>query len=282
MGEETFSRTFRLPGLSATVLTNDAAFAAECGSVFFAPSAPGDEPEVVYNASVDRRFLPTRRHALSVGPDFLQIVMVTAFYPSLLPALEGDVLRRLLSRERGFHPLRGGCVAAGGRGILIAGDLDSGRGLLVRALVERGCEYLADALVPLTRAEHLALPFAKSIAVKRSHHPLASRARDGAPFRELDRTAIRYLPPPPLAASPRPVEILLFPRQDASAPPEVVPLGRADALIRLMANSYHTAETAAAAFATLSAVTAGARGFAVNLHGVTRTADLILEKAVQG
>jgi hypothetical protein len=237
---------------------------------------------VVYKASVDRRFLPTRRHALSVGPDFLQIVLVTAFYPSLLPALEGDVFRRLLSRERGFHPLRGGCVASGGRGILIAGDLDSGRGLLVRALVDSGCEYLADALALLTRPEHLILPFAKSIAIKRSHHPLASRARDGAPFRELDRTAIRYLPPPALAAEPRPVGIILFPRQDSSAPPEVVPLSRADALIRLMANSYHTAETVAAAFAALSAVTARARAFTVNVHGVKRTADLIFEKAVQG
>jgi len=281
MGEETFSRTFRLPGLSATVLTNDAAFAADCGNLFFAPAEPGDEPEVVYKASVDRRFLPTRRHALSVGPGFLQIVVVTAFYPALLPALEGDILRRLLSRERGFHPLRSGCVAYGGRGILVAGDFDSGRGPLVRALVDRGCEYLADALAPLTRPEHRILPFAKSIAVKRSHHPLASRARDGAPFRELDRTAIRYLPPPALAVEPRPVEIILFPRQDSSAPPEVVPLSRADALIRLMENSYHTEETASAAFADLSAVTAGARAFTVNIHGMKRTTDLIFGEALR-
>ncbi|HTQ78450.1 MAG TPA: hypothetical protein VMM92_00525 [Thermoanaerobaculia bacterium] len=282
MASEVFTIDFRVPGLTARVFTNDATFATSCSRLFYERPEPEAEPDVLYSVYVDRRVSLDRRHSVTLAPEAQQIVLVTSYYPSLLPALESDVLKRALDGMQHLCPLRGGAVAWKGRALLVLGEYEDGRNLLVKALVDRGCLYLADSTAVLTPPERAVLPFPKSLALKRAHQPLVARHRLGEAFRDLDRTTFRYLPPPEESpAGPQPIEALLFPvSAEEVGEAGIRPLGRGEALDRLVAASYHIAARGPEIFPYLLSVAARARSFAVGTHGLKRTTDRIFEQAL--
>lgn len=271
---------FELAGFVAEVLCDDPVFRDALGQLFYLPAAPGAAADVSYGVTVDRHLSPNRRHSITLGPAFEKILTVTAFYPALLPALEIDVGRRLVAAQDRRCALGAGAVAFGDRGVLIPGSYDDGRALLVKALVERGADYLCDAVALLDRPRPEILPVPKSIGLRRSLHPLTSHERRELPFRGPEMTAVRYLPPRAVADGPRRVEVLLFPRQDPGAPPAARPLSRAEALVRLMTHSHHRPERGAETFAFLAEVARGARAWEVTVNGLSRTCDLLFAEVL--
>ena len=103
---------------------------------------------------------------------------------------------------------------------------------------------------------------------------MVSRRRDGEPFRDLERTTVRYLPPPD---SPRPA------RTPGGAPPGAgggEPARTREALDRLVAASYHGAERAGEVLPYLLSVASRVPAFEVGVHGLKRATDLVFERVL--
>jgi hypothetical protein len=81
---------------------------------------------------------------------------VLAAYPFFtIPLIE------LMKRQRRF-PLHAGCVARGGRGLLLAGMSGSGKSTLTAALVTTGWDYLSDDMVLVVRKAGVSWAFGLS------------------------------------------------------------------------------------------------------------------------
>lgn len=274
---------FRVADLVGFVRSADAELLAAFRNLYYEPAEPCERPGVSYHVHVDRRLSPTKRHSITKGPDFRQLLLVTAFYPSIFAALEHDIQQKVVATLRSDCLLRAGAVAAQGRGVLVAGDYESGRNHLVQALVERGCLYFGDSVAILRGPDLRLFPFPKSLGQRRAFNPLADFGREGAPFRERGKMTARFLPPPPPHlrpdASGQKVDVLLFPRpaEDASRP-RLTPLSQGLAAARLAENLLRREDGLAGTFQDLVRLAAGARSFELEVASGKRTTDLLFER----
>lgn len=283
MGSRVTSVWFRIDELVGVVHSADLPFLDSFRRLYYEPADPRADPFASYLVHVDRRLAPTKRHSIARGPDFQQLVLVTAFYPSLLAALEQDINRRVVSTLRHRCLLRAGAVASGGRGIVVAGDYESGRNHLVQALVARGCQYFGDAVVILRRPDLRLLPFPKSLGQRRAATPLAAFGREDAPFRQRGKMTARFLPPPspglrPDSAGPE-VDLVLFPRlAEDAARPRLTPVSPATAAMLLAGNLLRHEAGLAGTFQDISRLAAAAESYEIEVGTGKPTTDLLFER----
>jgi hypothetical protein len=149
-------------------------------------------------------------------------------------------------RTRDFLLLHAGAVVRDGRAVLLPAAPESGKSSLVIALLKAGFDYLSDelgAIDPLSRWLH---PFPKRISVtpgSLDFFPgLADRLEDQAGLGS--GLLKRYVRPEDVDAavgSPAPVGMVVFPTSDHRGAPRLTRLSRAEAVHRMIANSFNVA-----------------------------------------
>jgi hypothetical protein len=199
------SLAFRLHDLVVRLDSNDPRFLGAASRVFYdvpeSAQAPGTpEPAVHYRAWIDRRLNTERKHALfRVGLE--EAVIVTTFYPALMPALERDLVNSLTRRCPDIVLLGAACLASGDSGVLLIGEDRNQQSRLARDLVRAGLRYYADRYTLLRRSDGRALPFRKGITIERLRHPLLTRVRRYMPFRGVTMNTVTYTHPGAEAAA---------------------------------------------------------------------------------
>jgi hypothetical protein len=162
------------------------------------------------------------------------------------PALRMDLLLYsvlLLLRYRGFYPEHAACVANDSVGCLLVGDSGSGKSTLTLSLVQHGWQYLADDAILLRSCRDFveAMPLRRDLCLAPAaihafpdtvaHWqpcPLAGDAQ-----RRLD---VQALYPEQVRATCVP-HLLLFPTIVSASQSQLVPVGKAEALFRLIHHS---------------------------------------------
>jgi hypothetical protein len=144
--------------------------------------------------------------------------------------------------------IHAGVVGTGKSCILLPASAGSGKSSLTAALTHGGYQYFSDEVALISRGTYLvpATPLAicsKSTGwdVMLRYHPdlmsLPMHRRD-------DDKLVRYIPPPSHATKLRPARVshIIFPRYRAAAATILEPIGRGDALERLMAECISARE----------------------------------------
>jgi hypothetical protein len=274
---------FRVAELTGTVRSNDARFIDDFRRLFYQRARPSARPDASYRVFVDRRFSLEKRHTVTTGDDPEEIVVITAFYPSILAALEHHICRRIVATLSSYCLLEASCLSCDGRGLLIAGSREVPIGRLLQVLVERGCVFFGHGLAILDRTTQRVIPFPKGISLTRPAHPLTDHRRQEATFRDRERVAIRYIPPPPAArpqdGEQRQIDSVVFVRSAAGREPQASPVGKAESLERLMALGLGGPASAAADFGLLADLVDRSSSCEVGVGSISATSRLLLEVA---
>ncbi len=274
---------FRVAEFTGTVSSNDAEFINDFHRLFYQRAEPVARPDASYRVFVDRRFSLEKRHSVAAGADQDEIVVITAFYPSILAALEHHICRRIVATLSSHCLLEASFLSCDGRGLLIAGDRELPTGRLLQVLVERGCGYFGHGLAILDRQTRRVIPFPKSISIRRPAHPVTDFRRQEITFRNRERVVMRHIPPPPAARregdEQRRVDSIVFLRPADGREPMVSPVGKADALERLVAHGLGGPASAAADFSLLADIAGRSSACEVHVGGIAATSRLILELA---
>jgi hypothetical protein len=197
----------RVHDVDVAVHSNDPTFPAEVERVFFGRPRTDREPAIAFEAWVDRRLTIERKHVLfRRGRE--QAVIVTAFYPGLLPAIETELIAELHRRCTDVVLIGAACVAWQDAGCLLIADDANLQSQLARQLVRAGCGFYADRIA-LAQADGRVTRLAKSIRIERLRHPLLTRIRQMMPFRGVTMNSVDYFHPGPTvtAEDPPPVAI---------------------------------------------------------------------------
>ena len=277
--------SFQIAGLVAKVRCNDHVFVEAFAQVFYAPAAPGGPPDVTYYVSVNRNVSPTRRHSIDVAAaEGKRRLLVTAFYPSLFTAIDHDVRRRLAAVLQSSCLVQGAVVALAGQVLLLAAGDETERGMVVKALVDRGCDYLGDGMVIFDRQSQRVVPFPRSISLRRTAHPVTSSRRSALPFRDRHRVT-RYVMPPGQrlwsGSCPPAVDLIAFLELVAQGPAALAPVSKAQALARLMALVLSEPRQGMADFEFLAGLVERTATWEVAVYGLKATTDLILARLLR-
>jgi len=162
---------------------------------------------------------------------------------ALAPILKLQMRNVAMNRHDYFMQLHAGAVLGNEGALLFPGVSGSGKSTLTAALVAAGYGYLSDEVALLERDSLGVRPFPLALTVKPGAvGPLSDlypslRCLD-VHHRE-DGKRVRYLRPPASAIAPdseggHPVRALIFPRHAPEARPSLRPIGRCEALQRLL------------------------------------------------
>jgi hypothetical protein len=156
------------------------------------------------------------------------------------PAVKGLVWQTAINRHRYVLNIHAGVVAEGEDCMLLPGTPGSGKSTLTAALVHAGFAFGSDEVALLGSADMRVTPLPMSLCVKSTGWALV-----GAMFPELrelrshhrgDGKIVRYLPPPgKLPEAGWRARWIVFPRYVADADTVLRPIGKIEALQRLLA-----------------------------------------------
>ncbi len=189
----------------------------------------------------DREWLVKLDPAVGQGIGTLLAASLTA------PTLPVDLFLYsllLLLRRQGWYAAHAACLANEDGGCLIVADSGSGKSTLTLGLVQAGWNYLADDAVVFRRShgEHVDVlplrqdlylaPEAAALFPDTSDHWQTCLLREDT----KQRLEVRALYPAQIRDTCQP-DLLLFPTIVAQPESELVPIGKADALLRLIQQS---------------------------------------------
>ncbi len=144
----------------------------------------------------------------------------------------------LLLRHRGLYPLHGAAVARDGVGCLLVGPGGCGKSTLTLGLVERGFAHLSDASLLLSprSASIEALALRPGLYFLPDRLPLPASRWRPCPLAGTEKLRLD-LEPGRRARRCRPA-VLLFPRIVRRPTSELVPVEKAESLLRLLRQSH--------------------------------------------
>src|ERR1700754_4399102 len=181
---ERHSAWFQVAPLRGRLTTNDPKFFQEFQNTFFERAPARGPAHVSYAVHVDREFALTKKHSVTRNGELL---LVTAFYPSLLSAIDRDVSETLLRSFPRYRFVRAGMVALNGQGTLFLSESGSDSAWLIKALVDRGAQLLSDAMTILDYPRRSAIPYPKAIALNHPAHPLLPKSAKPRDFRSMTK-----------------------------------------------------------------------------------------------
>lgn len=164
----------------------------------------------------------------------------------ILPALRMDFLLYsvlLLLRYQGLYPEHAACVAHNGIGCLLVGDSGSGKSTLTLSLVQQGWQYLADDAILLRgcRDAVAAMPLRRELCLEpEAIHAFPETVGHWQPGPWAgdikQRLDVQALYPAQVRSTCVP-HLLLFPTIVSASQSRLVPVGKAEALFRLIQHS---------------------------------------------
>jgi hypothetical protein len=182
--------------------------------------------------------------------------------------------------------LHAAAVSLDGRAVLLPAAPGSGKTTLAAALTMAGCAYLSDELAPIDPVSAQVLPFPRPLWMMRDairlFPGLAEVLSDQPDDRASPKRHIRPydLRPAPFGGS-CPVGVVVFPTYAAGSPVLLQPLGRAQAVARLIENSFNFLRLGGAGLGALARMIAGASCYQMrsgDLPSAVATLMALLEK----
>jgi HprK-related kinase A len=161
-----------------------------------------------------------------------------------------------------FLVIHAAVVERNGRAAILPGAPGSGKSTLTAALVNNGWRLLSDELALLSLDGRHLTPVCRPISLKNDSIDIIRRAVPGAvlsrPFHETAKGTVALLRPPLDSIAQMAVEAaprwVIFPRWRADAAADLVPLGKAAALVDIARNAYNYSVHGARGFAALAAL----------------------------
>jgi hypothetical protein len=160
---------------------------------------------------------------------------------TLLWAINSAAISHLRQRYLLFHA---GVVARNGQGFLLPAPAGAGKSTLVAGLLGAGFAYLGDDIAAVDRETLTLLPFAKCLALKAGARRALARSLPGlgaaASRLRTGGETVWYLPPPAQSwpQGPLPLRYVVLPGYRPRARTALAPVSRADALARMLEQSF--------------------------------------------
>ena len=277
--QPSFSTYFRVLNFIGEVISNDKEFISEFRYLYYKENEPVSNPHASYKVYIDRHLGLNKIHSIT-GPRKDEFLLITAFYPSILPALEQSINKLVIQKLDTYCLVESGFITYDGLGLLIVGGYETGRNLLIKTLVERGCIYYGDAISILDMPRYEAIHFPKSIAVESLSNKFTKfRGRNPA-FRERNRTSSYYVLPAERAKTIKAchrIDFVFFPKK-ASGSPALTYVTPADALMRLMESTFDRRQNSEKQFDYLAGLVRKVQSFCISIKGLKKTTDLIFQQ----
>src|SRR5262249_5007766 len=176
----------------------------------------------------------------------LQLDEDRVFQAEVVEALVGplvhDLNRRALDSSEHLI-LHAGGVMGDGVGIVFPGAMDAGKTTLSRGLGRAGLGYLTDEGVAIDREPLRIHPYPKPLSIDRGAWPLFPELEPNADLASDAYKEDQWQVPPTdirtdALGQPCPVDVIVFPKHVPGGDTALEPLGRAEALIELVENTY--------------------------------------------
>jgi hypothetical protein len=197
----------------------------------------------------------------------------------LVSNLVRDVNRRAVEGSDGLV-LHAGGVERHGVGLVLPADRDAGKTTLVAGLVQAGFAYLSDEAVPIDAETLTMQPYVKPLSLDPGSFPLFPELEPRAdgfgdeadvyqwqvPARALRRESI---------GRPCRISVIAFPRYAKGAKTQLIPVGRAEALMELAKNTFRFRDRARASLDTLSGVIRGTACYRLTIGDLQTAVNLL-------
>ncbi len=159
-----------------------------------------------------------------------------------------------------FLTMHAAVLEKGGRAVIMPAPSGSGKSTLCAALAFRGWRLLSDELALLDPGSGLLLPNPRPISLKNRSIDLirafAPEAAFGEVVHDTLKGSVAHVRPPADAVADIPVQAapawVIFPQYQADALPELKPLPRAQAFMKLMGQTFNYSDHGREGFAAMS------------------------------
>lgn len=210
-----------------------------------------------------------------------------------LPLLEWGMNFLLAQRLNHRLLLHAGAVECDGRAIVLPAMPGCGKSTLTAALARSGFRLLSDEFGVLGLDDGRLHPLLRPIALKNESiaviRALAPDARIGPAFPKTRKGTVAHLAPDAESCARRhePAEpaLVLFPRYDPGAPPELTPVKRSRAFSRVALNSFNYEMLGPDGFDAVAALIERCPCWQITYHdlpaAIAAARDL-LDRAIQG
>lgn len=234
--------------------------------------APADGSDDVFHIAEMGRLIHVFHNRLNV---------MSCAAAELAPTFKTYITEQIVARSPPDVVFHAACLARGGRSILISGAPGAGKTTLTLHLLNAGFEYRSDDIVLISPDGDVTgarfAPTVKSGAweiIERIHPELS----DLPIHRRLDGKRVRYLKPSRVARdNSYPVGWIVFIRRNSRAEVNLKPLGRIDALGRLLKGSFSPSEKLTqAAFDAIKQILVNANSFELTYSEATQACDTII------
>ncbi len=170
--------------------------------------------------------------------------------------------------------LHAGCVAAAGRGAVLAGPSGSGKSTLVAALVQRGFAYLSDELAGYSWGDGLVWPHAVPIGLRPGGGALL-RSLPASRFEDPHRRPLRPCELSGAIGGPVPPAALVVVGHRRGATATLAPLSRTEALHELCGHALNLRARPQTFFPALGRLAATAPAFRLMAGDLDSTCALL-------
>jgi hypothetical protein len=249
-----------------------------------------DDPEVV--ALLERAYAPLAVEATPAGWYEItrrgdrcdltwndRVVVHADRISAALDGLHGDVSRRAIAAADEDLVLHAGCVALDDEAIVVSGAPAGDRSTLVAALVEQGCEYLTDEVVPVELVRGHVRPFPRPLGLADHSTDLQPEVTvlRTPPERTRERIVMFPCPSATRKRAPLRVATVVFPERDASGVTLLERVRDGDAIVRLAEHAFNFPSHERIAIDTLTSVMRGAEAFVLLGDDPRAAASVIVE-----
>ncbi|MFA5886049.1 MAG: hypothetical protein WDA60_19525 [Acidimicrobiia bacterium] len=209
-------------------------------------------------------------HHYSVEPDDGRFVFLSdggpigsADHPEGLVSTLVNHCNRRAAEQAPQVLVHAGGVERDGAGVVLPASMESGKTTLTTGLVRAGFRYLSDEAVAIDRTTHSVVPYPKPMSLDPGSWPLFPELEPREPFATDGYKETQWQVPPAAirgdaVGASCPVAYVVFPRYEAGATTELVPLTRGEALVEMAKNTFRFDTDARPSLEVLAGVVRGA------------------------
>lgn len=267
------SATYDLLGVTVRVVVSDAPAAARVRNLLADAPRTRRAPQHVVRLASSGPDDPAKR-TLYDGDRVIRADMG----PSLAVAMLMWHLNQVAAATPHYVVVHAGCVAHGGRAILLPGPMEVGKSTLVTALVLHGFGYLSDEYAAVSLEDGMLHPYSRPIGLDPGSFPSFPHLRPKleAEFEDSSRWHLRADDVRQGCRSdPVPPGAIVFPRYDTGARLQIEPVGRAEALCMMAEQALNLHLLRGPAFRRLGDLAATVPAYRLVFHNLSEACEAV-------
>ena len=201
---------------------------------------------------------------------------------SCLPRVEWAINWQIMHYLPRFFEVHAGVMEVGGQGVIFPAVSGSGKSTLVTALLARGWRYLSDEFALIDPDSLLLHPYPKAICLKEGSFPVLDRLGHVVERSRVHahprKGAVTFVDPHRLGdvgREPCAIRHVIFCQYVEDRPPAIRALSRAEAVLRLNAQSFNFGKFKTRGVRILCDVVRGARCYELRSGDIEETCGLV-------